>query len=125
VTAPVPHGRPDADREQAPSTLRVHERLEGHGEAYDGELPIAELDYLLKDVEEKSGATSTLADMPPKPLGQRNIYGVVTTTRAGVLSDRVGSALALQLQDGRWLAFTVAKVLGPQRYLIQGLGPVR
>jgi hypothetical protein len=63
--------------------------------------------------------------MPPKPLGQRNIYGVVTTTRAGVLSDRVGSALALQLQDGRWLAFTVAKVLGPQRYLIQGLGPVR
>lgn len=105
--------------------LRLHERLEGRGEAFDGERPLASLDYLLKDVEERIGAGSTLADMPAKPLGQRNIYGVVTTRLSGALDDHVGSALAMHLQDGRWLAFTVAKVLGPQRYLIQGLGPVR
>jgi hypothetical protein len=99
----------------------VHEKLEGWGEVSDGTRRVAAADYSLKDVEETSnaaplrGATSVMAER------QRNMFGVVRPREAGALADYVGRRLVLVLEDGRRLPFTVSKVLGPHRYLVQGL----
>jgi hypothetical protein len=52
---------------------------------------------------------------------QRNFFGVVRPREPGLLADYVGQRLILQLEDGRRLPFTVSKVMGPHRFLVQGL----
>jgi hypothetical protein len=99
----------------------VHEKLEGWGEVYDGDQHLAAADYSLKDVEETAdaaplrGAGSVMAER------QRNMFGVVRPREAGALASYVGRRLTLRLADGRRLPFTVSKVMGPHRYLVQGL----
>ena len=105
----------------AGSAFVVHEKLEGWGDVYDGERHLAATDYSLKDVEETidaaplRGAASVMAER------QRNVFGVVRPAQAAVLADYVGRRLTLRLEDGRRIAFTVSKVMGPHRYLVQGL----
>jgi len=102
--------------------FRVYERFEGRGNAYKGEQFVADVYYLIKEVAEvlriKSFAGGTSAEV----AGQRNICGIVRSSQAEVLSGYVGARLALQLQDGRLLYFTVTKYLGKNTCLIQGLG---
>jgi hypothetical protein len=99
----------------------VHEKFEGWGEVYAGERLLGPADYSLKDVEETTdaaplrGAASVMAER------QRNLFGVVRPPAAGMLADHVGKRLILRLEDGQRLPFTVSKVMGPHRYLVQGL----
>jgi hypothetical protein len=110
---------------EATERLLLHERLEGLGEVFDGERLIADVEYALKDVEEPHGRSSHPEDAPPATRPQRNIYGVVKPRAANALTPYVGERLTLRLQDGRRLPFTVAKVMGTFRYLLQGLGDFR
>jgi hypothetical protein len=106
--------------------LRVHQRLEGRGQAFAGERLLADVAYALKDVEELVYATPPRGVAPSAPAaGARNIYGLMRSPRPGVLAEYVGAQLVLHLEDGRVLPFTVAKVLRAGTYLIQGLGGVR
>jgi hypothetical protein len=104
-----------------PAGFVVHEKLEGWGEVYDGDRHLASADYTLKDVEETVDAAPLRGTGSVLTERLRNVFGVVRPREAGVLSDFVGRRLSLRLDDGRRLPFTVSKVLGPHRYLIQGL----
>ena len=105
------------------AALRFHETLAGRGKAYDGARLLAEVDYLIKDVEETYGTAPVgRGEAAEAGAGQRNIYGLVRSPGAEVLGGYVGARLTLQLEDGRRLHFTVAKVMGTDAFLIQGLG---
>jgi hypothetical protein len=99
----------------------VLEKLEGWGEVYDGDRLLGASDYSLKDVEETTNAAPLrgVASVMAEP--QRNVFGVVRPREAGLLAEYVGRRLTLQLADGRRLPFTVSKVMGPHRFLVQGL----
>jgi hypothetical protein len=99
----------------------VHEKLDGWGEVYDGDRLLAAADYSLKDVEETTEAAPLRGSASVMAERQRNVFGVVRPREAGALADCVGRRLTLRLQDGRRLPFTVSKVMGPHRYLVQGL----
>ena len=99
----------------------VYEKLEGRGGVFDGDRHLTAADYSLKDVEEVDRVGSAGRDHAGTPVGLRTIYGTLIALQAGVLASHVGKRLHLQLSDGRVLPFTVAKVLGPHRHLIQGL----
>ena len=105
--------------------LRLYEKLEGHGEVFDGERLVAFGDYSLKDVEEPHGRSSHPGDTDVAMRPQRNIYGVLRPRAPGALASYVGVRLTLRLQDGRTLPFTVAKAMDPYRVLVQALGPLR
>ncbi len=104
--------------------MRVYERLQGTGVVYDGERVLSDVEYALKDVEEVL-YTPPVGDVPSATLvSDRSIYGVVTTSTAGVLGDYVGARLRLRLADGRHLDWTVAKVFSGTAVLVQGLGRI-
>jgi len=109
------------------ATLHVHERIEGHGQAYDGDRLLAEADYALKDAEEELDTIVPGSDTPVPVRGARTIFGIVQVPPEyeESLTPYVGSRLVLRLADGRALPFTVAKVLRANRFLIQALGDVR
>ena len=120
---------PSADRSAEPAAgptagLLVHGRLEGRGAVYDGERLLTEADYKLKDIEEIQRVGSAGREADGTAVGLRNIYGNLIAVQAGVLAGFVGRRLSLRLADGRLLPFTVAKVSGPHRHLIQGLEAV-
>jgi hypothetical protein len=125
-TVPVAAGAPatttarEAAAHAGPAFV-VHEKLEGWGEVYEGERHLSAADYSLKDVEETTDAAPLRGVASVMAERQRNLFGVLRPPQAGVLSDYVGRRLTLQLQDGRRLPFTVSKVMGPHRYLVQGL----
>jgi hypothetical protein len=105
--------------------LLVHEKVQGPGQVYDGERFLTEVDYSLKDVEEMHATNGVVHGAPEMVLGDRNIYGVLVASFDEHLARSVGARLTLRMQDGRSLVFTVAKVLGPSRFLIQGLDAFR
>ena len=115
---PTPSTAPDAT-----ALLRVHARLRGRGRVYDGAQVVAEVTYRLFDVEEPahtvvgdgaSGATT----------GERDIYGRLETSDAVVLGAYIRVRLALRLDDGRQLPFTVTRVTGARALLVHALGPI-
>jgi len=115
-----------ADTRDPAETLRIYETLEGRGKAYDGERLLAEVDYVLKDVEEvEYTMASREGDGSEARVGERNLYGIVKSPQAGVLGGYVGTSLILQLEDGRLFPFTVAKAIHIHAFLIQGLGGIR
>jgi hypothetical protein len=101
--------------------LVVHEKSKGAGEVYDGEQLLAEVDYSLKDVEELHGGVSQPPGASGLRAGLRNVYGVVAASEPNTLAGYVGGRLTLRLDDGRQLDFTISKVMGSRRFLIQGL----
>jgi hypothetical protein len=106
--------------------LRVVRKLEGRGDVLDGEGIVADVDYALRDVEERGAdhAPPTV-DVTGSPAGRRNVYGLVTCPDPGALADYLGAPLVLHLEDGTRLPITVSKVLGPFRYLVQALERVK
>ena len=110
----------DADSHASPAFV-VHEKLEGWGDVYDEEQHLAATDYSLKDVEETTDAAPLRGTASVMAERQRNIFGVIRPPQAAVLADYVGKRLTLRLENGRRIPFTVSKVMGPNRYLIQGL----
>ena len=87
----------------------------------DGGRVVADVDYLLRDVEERAGYAPPTVDVTGSPAGRRNVYGLVACPDPGALASYLGSPVVLQLEDGTPLPITVSKVLGPHRYLVQAL----
>jgi hypothetical protein len=104
--------------------LRVVRKLSGRGDVLDGARIVADVDYALRDVEERAGYAPPTVDVTGSPAGRRNVYGLLACPDAGALADYVGVPLQLQLEDGIRLSITVSKVLGPHRYLVQALDAV-
>ena len=132
-TGPVPPVvraiRADDDHFMDPTkptaVLRVHDELDGQGDVYDGERLLARVDYSLKDVSEIT-YTPAIGDANAEAVfGERTIYGVLRSPKSPQLSDFVGARLALQLEGGRLLQFTVSKVMLVDTFLVQSLGDVR
>jgi len=96
------------------------------GDVLDGERVVADVDYALRDVEERGAdhAPPTV-DVTGSPAGRRNVYGLVACPDPGALADYLGSPIVLHLEDGTRLPITISKVLGPHRYLVQALDAVR
>ena len=107
------------------SGLRFHRTLKGQGRVYDGERVLVEVDYLLKEVEEASTRVPFGGETPEAVEGRRGVYGVAKTPGSVVLGGYVGTRLTLELQDGRRLDVTVAKVMEVGAFLIQGLSSFR
>jgi hypothetical protein len=124
-TIPVETGTPAADaaREEARAgpPFVVLEKLEGWGDVYEGDGLLGATEYSLKDVQETTNAAPLRGEASVVAERQRNVFGVVRPRQAGLLADYVGRRLTLRLEDGRRLPFTVSKVMGPHRYLVQGL----
>jgi hypothetical protein len=103
--------------------LRVIRKLTGRGDVLDGGRVVADVDYVLRDVEEDAGDhTPPTVDVTGSPAGRRNVYGLIACPAPGALSDYLGAPITLQLEDGATLPITISKVLGPHRYLVQALG---
>ncbi len=105
--------------------IRVYERFEGRGKAYKGEQFIADVYYLIKEVEEVLKIKHFEGGTSEEVAGQRNICGIVRSPQADVLSGYVGARLTLHFQDGLMLDFTVSKKVKGKTCLIQGLGGFR
>ena len=103
-------------------TLQVHETITGRGEAYDGERLLAVVDYSMKEIQEPYAPSVVPAPEGVGAPGERNIYGVIKSPQAGIFRDYIGARLAMRLDDGRRLDFTVVKVVGIDMFLLQGLG---
>jgi hypothetical protein len=105
--------------------LRVVRKLTGRGDVLDGGRVVADVDYALRDVEERGAdhAPPTV-DVTGSPAGRRNVYGLVTCPDPGALAGYLGAPVLLHLEDGTRLLITISKVLGPFRYLVQALVPV-
>jgi hypothetical protein len=105
--------------------IRVHQTFVGHGHVVEGQRPLTDVTYTLKSVDEicRDGG-GVGGDAPPASIEVPHVFGLVRTVRPGVLVEHVGARLTLRLEDERALDFTVAKVLAPTSYLIQGLGLV-
>ena len=99
----------------------VLEKLEGWGAVYVDDDLLGASEYSLKDVQETSNAAPLRGAASVMAERQRNMFGVVRPREPGLLADYVGRRLTLQLEDGRRLPFTVSKVMGPHRFLVQGL----
>ena len=124
--APPPRVAPTAGALSVSATpLRVMRKLTGRGDVLDGARVVADVDYALRDVEERGAdhAPPTV-DVTGSPAVRRNVYGLVTCPDAGALAGYLGEPIVLQLEDGTRLLITVSKVLGPFRYLVQALVPV-
>jgi len=108
------------------AALRVVRKLAGRGDVLDGDRVVADVDYALRDVEERGGdhAPPTV-DVTGSPAGRRNVYGLVACPDPGALAGYLGSPVMLHLEDGTRLHITISKVLGPHRYLVQALDAVR
>lgn len=121
---PASGPRAPADGPTAPAVapLRVHATFEGRGRAYDGAQLVAEVEYLLRDVEEAHRVAAFRGETAETIPGQRGVYGILKSPVARVLANFVGARLELVLDDGRHLPFTVVKVTTAHIYLIQGLG---
>ena len=104
--------------------LRVVHKLDGRGDILDGDRVVADVDYTLRDVEEKPGFSPPTVDVTGTPDGRRNVYGIVLAPEPGTLAEYQGARLTLRLEDGRLLPCTISKVLAPHRFLLQGLGCV-
>jgi hypothetical protein len=106
--------------------LRVVRKLAGRGDVLDGGRVVADVDYALRDVEERGAdhAPPTV-DVTGSPAGRRNVYGLVTCPDPGALAGYLGAPVVLHLEDGTRLLITISKVLGPFRYLVQALAPVK
>jgi hypothetical protein len=104
--------------------LRVVRKLTGRGDVLDGTRVVADVDYALRDVEERAGYAPPTVDVTGSPAGRRNVYGIVACPDPGALADYLGAPIVLHLEDGARLPITVSKVLGPHRYLVQALVPV-
>ena len=110
----------------AAAPLRVIRKLEGRGDVLDDGRVVADVDYSLRDVEERGASHAPpTVDVTGSPAGRRNVYGLVHCPDAGVLAGYLGAPIVLHLEDGTRLPITVAKVLGPFRYLVQALDAVR
>ena len=105
--------------------LRVVRKLSGRGDVLDGARVVADVDYALRDVEERAGYAPPTVDVTGSPAGRRNVYGLLACPDPGALADYVGVPLVLHLEEGTRLPVTVSKVLGPHRYLVQALAAVR
>ena len=106
--------------------LRVVRKLAGRGDVLDGDRVVADVDYALRDVEERGGDhTPPTVDVTGSPAGRRNVYGLVACPDPGALAGYLGSPVMLHLEDGTRLHITISKVLGPHRYLVQALDAVR
>ena len=106
--------------------LRVVRKLAGRGDVLDGDRVVADVDYALRDVEERGGDhTPPTVDVTGSPAGRRNVYGLVACPDPGALADYLGAPVVLHLEDGTRLHITISKVLGPHRYLVQALDAVR
>ena len=105
--------------------LRVVRKLTGRGDVLDHGRVVADVDYALRDVEERGAdhAPPTV-DVTGSPAGRRNVYGLLTCPDPGALADYLGAPLVLHLEDGTRLSITISKVLGPLRYLVQALDAV-
>ena len=101
--------------------LRVVRKLTGRGDVLDGMRVVADVDYALRDVEERAGYAPPTVDVTGSPAGRRNVYGLVACPDPGALADYLGAPIVLHLEDGTRLPITVSKVLGPYRYLVQAL----
>ena len=117
----VAGGRTEASVE----SLRVMRKLEGRGDVLDGTRVVADVDYALRDVEERGAShTPPTVDVTGSPAYRRNVYGLMTCPDPGALADYLGAPLVLHLEDGTRLHITISKVLGPYRYLVQALDAV-
>ncbi|GJG87922.1 hypothetical protein tb265_31030 [Gemmatimonadetes bacterium T265] len=116
--------RADSTVDDATALLRVRERIRGRGQAYDGEQSIADVTYLLMDVEEPRDASIRGGETFPSLGAERNVYGRLESADPGALGTYVGVRLTLRLADGRRLPFTVTRAIGPRLFWINGLGPV-
>ncbi|HEX7977896.1 MAG TPA: hypothetical protein VF461_04800 [Gemmatimonadaceae bacterium] len=116
---------PDGQTPTSAAPLRVVRKLTGRGDVLDDGRVVADVDYALRDVEERDAdhAPPTV-DVTGSPSRRRNVYGLVTCPDAGALADYLGAPVVLHLEDGARLPITVSKVLGPFRYLVQALESV-
>ena len=113
-------------RHASAAPLRVVRKLEGRGDVLDDGRVVADVDYALRDVEERGASHAPpTVDVTGSPAGRRNVYGLVHCPDAGALAGYLGAPIVLHLEDGTQLLITVAKVLGPFRYLVQALNAVR
>jgi hypothetical protein len=108
-----------------PPPLRVYDTLAGRGAVYDGERLLVDVDYSLRDVAEMLRTAAVHGGTSEAIPGERTIYGMLRALEASVLDESVGSPLALRLEDGRRLEFTVVKVMWRDAFLIQGLDGIR
>ena len=105
--------------------LRVVRKLKGRGDVLDGARVLADVDYALRDVEERGvDHAPPTVDVTGSPAGRRNVYGLVACPDPGALAEFLGAPVVLQLEDGTRLPITISKVLGPFRYLVQALNAV-
>lgn len=103
--------------------LRVVRKLTGRGDVLDDGRVVADVDYSLRDVEERAGYAPPTVDVTGSPAGRRNVYGLIACPDPGALANYLGAPVVLHLEDGSRLPITVSKVLGPHRYLVQALVP--
>jgi hypothetical protein len=115
-----------ANRKAAPEeSLRVMRKLTGRGDVLDGTRVVADVDYALRDLEERGAIHAPpTVDVTGSPAYRRNVYGLVTCPDPGALADYLGAPVVLHLEDGTRLHITISKVLGPYRYLVQALDAV-
>lgn len=104
--------------------LRVVRKLAGRGDVLDDGRVVADVDYTLRDVEERAAHAPPTVDVTGSPTSRRNVYGLVACPDRGALAGYLGAPITLQLEDGTRLAITISKVLGPHRYLVQALDAV-
>jgi hypothetical protein len=105
--------------------LHVMRKLTGRGDVLDGTRVVADVDYALRDIEERGAIHAPpTVDVTGSPAYRRNVYGLMTCPDPGALAGYLGAPLVLHLEDGARLHITIAKVLGPFRYLVQALDAV-
>ena len=126
VDGAPPVGAPGGDRKApAAESLRVMRKLTGRGDVLDGTRVVADVDYALRDVEERGAdhAPPTV-DVTGSPECRRNVYGLLACPDPHALAGYLGAPLMLHLEDGTRLHITISKVLGAHRYLVQALDAV-
>lgn len=90
--------------------LIVHASYRGTGRAYEGEQFVAEVDYLLKEVEESLDAVPPITRPAGGSAGARTIYGFIKSPSAESLYNRyLGKVLTLHCEDGRALDFSITQ----------------
>ena len=118
-----------AGASRMPPPFRIHQSFVGSGTVHDGARALGAVTYSLRDVEELHRydvpAAPGGAAVPNAFVGERNVYGTLATPVPDLLAGYVGARLALTLEDGRSLDFTVAKVMAPQLVLVNALGALR
>jgi len=109
----------------AGESLRVVRKLTGRGDVLDGTSVVADVDYALRDMEERGASHAPpTVDVTGSAAYRRNVYGLLTCPDPGALAGYLGAPVVLHLEDGMRLHITISKVLGPYRYLVQALDAV-